>query len=612
MSTNTGESVWDRIAWMSLLALVVATTLAVAKIPFLPDTNPVVERFSGPQYFMLTALTLLSAGAWLIGWIRSGRSIALTYAHMAVAGLMGVALISTLFSAVRPLAFVGESGRYIGFVTWACCAAAFFLASQLVSSRPKLEPITRTFIIIGTIEALVAITQVLGVDVLRFQVPQQFLWMLAQGFGTLGNPNHLASILVLPCVLAYADAVAPRSRPWSIFSALATAVMGVALVASATRGAWVGVVVGLIAFTVIALRHRAVGVPRLIAGLLLAVLIAGLGFGVADNAIIETRFPSVAGSEDAVDLASSGRATLWRQSGVVFAQHPVIGVGPDSVRNAFKSAGLSSGKLGVFTDDPHGLPILLAVTVGAIGLLFAAAVLLLVLWPNLRSAASASQEPSSDLDVTSSWLPATLGLLTTALVSVLSIPMLLALMVALGVLHAHAVANSTLSVTPRTPLRVAIAAVLLLTFSVGFYTALVPLVHNARITATDLTVPLSDTAIRVLDDADQALPWRYEMLSRRTARFIEQAEYEHMSGQDDSGRGASRLQDLRDTLDVRVNRYPGDYYAWQSRVQAYVATARIVGAPGDTDDARSVIAAALERFPNDLELLAIADSLPLQ
>lgn len=596
---------WERASWLAFLALFAASTLAVAKIPLLPDTNAVVERFTGPEFAALTVLSAAAAVTWAVGWFLGGREVRLSWMHGALAAVCASAALSAFFARVRPLAIVGESGRYVGLVTWICCALALFLATQLIRSSARLTIITRVVIAVGAIEAVIGISQVLGLDILRFDFPEQYRWMLSQGVGTIGNPNQFSTVLLIPFILACSEALSTRDRLWRPLTIAATILIGIALVASATRGSWVGAVVGVIVLAVLALRCQFANAKALWIGT--AVLAGTLVVGalVADSAILGTRFDATSSDEPAIEQLSNGRLSLWRQGADVFAQHPVLGVGPDSLRNAYKAAGHSTGILGVFTDDPHSLPLLVALSFGIVGIVAMVWFLLAALRAPVMQVI---HDPKCASDATLSrmngWLAGTFALLTASLVSVTSLPMLLALALALGVVQAPYTRRARqVRVPVWTVSAVGVALVAFVAVALG--ASLVPLYHNARITQTELALPLSYEAVAVLDAADRALPWRYEMLSRRTSSLIDQAALEHSQGGAGVAAAETRLADLRSHLDARVAEFPAEYVAWHMRAQSYIASAVITGDPELAERSCSIVAEALDRFPNDLELIEL-------
>ncbi len=597
---------WENISWWAFMALYAGTTLAIAKLPFLPDVRPVIERMTGPHFLALTLLVGIAAATWLVAWLMGNRGIRITNAHLAALAFCAAAGVSAAQADVFPLAVVGEPGRYLGWMAWMCCLVAFFLASQLVNTPVRLESLTRLVIVVGIIQATVGVMQVLGADIMRFSIPEQHGWMLAQGIGTVGNPNQFSTVLLVPFIVACGEALSAQKGTRRTVAIGAALVMAVALVAAATRGSWIGALVGVAVLAALAIRTKAVS-PKAVAigaGVLIAAVLVGIL--ISDPAVMRTRFATDAGPEPTIEQLSNGRLRMWRQSATVFASAPVLGVGPDSIRNAFKAAGQSTGVIGVFTEDPHSLPILIAVSFGAVGLIVALWLLVSVLGPPVKRL-TCDETATQDTLLRVTWFAALVGVLVASLVSVLSVLMLLALALALGVVHAPEVVRVERVRQPSLAVArgVAVAACALSLFAV--VAALLPMHHNAQIWATAPSIPLSETHVTVLDSADRTLPWRHDIMTRRAGMLLQQALHEHAQGQNTESTGEGRLRKLCSHLDERVARYPGEYHAWLLRAQVHVVAAEKLGEDALAHKARSIAGQALKRFPNDPEFHEIAD-----
>lgn len=603
---------WERASWVVLLAAFVGATTAVSKLPFLPDTTPVTERFTGAEFLALTALTAVALGMWLVSWVSDGRRTQLTSAHPALLALAATVIVAATGAAVRPLAVVGDSGRYMGMTTWLCCALLFFLATQLVTTPQRMRTITFVFIAVGAIQGLLGVSQVVGMDIMRFQFPPDHQWMLSQGVGTIGNPNQFSSVLVIPFVLACAEVWWARDGRQRAFFAICATIMALALVTAATRGAWVGAFVGLVGLVLIVVRCKVATARTLLVATAAVVIVVLAGLAIADQAIMATRFDTDAPDQSAIEQLSNGRFTIWRQSASLFSSAPVVGVGPDSIRNALKASGLTTNVMGLFTDDPHSLPLLIAVSFGISGLLASVWLLVAVLAGPIRLAVARQPQcpPAEGRMRAHAWVAALLGLFATSLVSVLSIPMLTSLFVALGILHAPAAARPQASRVA--PVAIAAVSVVLATgfAAISLWASIPPVYHNLRIDRAPLATPLPTHSEEVLDEADRALPWRYDTMLVRTSWLLQQAGYEYMQGDNSEDTGIGRYMALRAHTDARVQLYPGDFFAWLMRARSYLAVADVLRVEPEglryAEEATAVVQEALKRFPNDPELLEIA------
>lgn len=142
--------------------------------------------------------------------------------------------------------------------------------------------------------------------------------------GAVANPNDLAAALV-PAIV-FAAVLAVTSRHWLgrtvAIVALATCLAG--LLMTQSRGAFAGLVVGLLAATVIAGALRPYAVV-----LCLIVAAASITYFFAFSSPLErTRLTNISAE------GSSGRADEWRLALRVAADHPLHGVGLDNFRTA--------------------------------------------------------------------------------------------------------------------------------------------------------------------------------------------------------------------------------------------------------------------------------------
>lgn len=594
---------WETIARSVLLTGVAVTFMAAAKIPFVADVTPVIGRFSTPRAIAIVLLSGLAFAAWLIALGRGELTIKPWKGHFVTLSGMAAVAASTAASAIPELALAGGDNRALGMFVWLSLGIVMFLMSQLVRSRAHLAAIARTLIACGTVQSLIAVAQVIGLDPLRLELSREMRWMLSQGVGTAGNPNFLASLLVVPFVLACVGILTERARWARIASVVAAASMAVSLFAANTRGAWVGVLVGIIMLVAtpdLRARMRSIGWGRL---LVACALILAVGFAVTDKAVLSTRFDTerAKSGEAAVDAISNGRTLLWRQALDVFASAPVLGVGPDSLQNAWRAQGFDLGVLGVLPDDPHNLALLVLDSFGILGATATVALVGATVIGSVTSIRDASTHGERKA-MTGGWLAAGGAAAATSMFSVGSIPLLLAMATVAGALQAQFLVPSDSPLRARTAAYVLAAIVLAATVASTNIVAL-PLVHAYRLSTVSWTVPLTDHELTILDAADRALPWRDTVTQLRFQTLTVQATWELDTGLTESGLGAERLDSLMEELDRRVERYPAEYTLWLARARAYYAAAYQL-----SDDeqrcrrALETVDEALAHFPGDIDL----------
>jgi len=321
--------------WYCFLALIAVTPLIIGALP--PQFGQ-IATFRGfdsvglPKLVTILVFGGLSLAALCVSVLRNETGLRwhpLLWVLVAIAGWAGV---SALFSASPALSIMGgyHSNEGLGAIVGYLLVA--FLAIQYVRSTRALRTVFMTAAVAASLVSAYALLQFVGVD--------PFGWVNETGrvFATLGNPDMLGTYLVFPVALAAGLALsAPRGRSafawWSV-----TALIAGALVATLTRGAWIGALAVALSFAVVsragewkASRRR----KLLVGGLLIAVV------GVASVAIVAIR-PRLAG--DATTLSalltslSNGRTVIWMTSLRSWLAHPITGWGPDGFGAAFQSA----------------------------------------------------------------------------------------------------------------------------------------------------------------------------------------------------------------------------------------------------------------------------------
>jgi len=244
---------------------------------------------------MQVAIALLLA-AWVVGLLRGTRqpvesSLLLPGGLWAAAGL-----VSILLARDRGAAW-GELGSL-----WLLLLAVPL--AEALASRWALERGRRAWTVAAVVAALVGLAQVAvgGAEV--------------RATGTVGHYMTYAGVMLLASQLLLGRVLFGPARG-RLLGAVALALVLAALLATQTRSAWVGLVVG----STVQLIWRA---PRL----LLLVPVLGAVAYLAAPAEIQERIRSFA---DPSDVTANERVYMWRAGLAMAADHPIAGVGPDNV-----------------------------------------------------------------------------------------------------------------------------------------------------------------------------------------------------------------------------------------------------------------------------------------
>jgi O-antigen ligase len=188
--------------------------------------------------------------------------------------------------------------------------------------------------------------------------------------GPLGMPNRFAQIMAILVPLALFQLQASKSRRGKFCAAASLGLVMVGFALGFSRGAAVGL--GATFLVTIALGHVSLRQLAVVGGALL-----GMALLVPQYAV---RLASLAKVADAVtdsggpglgdtDSSTQGRITEMVAGVLIFADHPLLGVGPEMYRRHYPEyARVAGGRVRPNTREAHSLPIHIGAEHGALGL----------------------------------------------------------------------------------------------------------------------------------------------------------------------------------------------------------------------------------------------------
>ena len=430
MSAAASNRLEERIAWYAVLALPAAVPLAYGGLPFGSATfaeNP----FIYPKIFVLALLVAVSASAWAWGVLRGTIIPRPVPGRWWLLAFMSLAAISAVFALDPVTAFFGGKYQRVGLMVMLLVAAAYVLVTQLVTSSDRLRALAWSTVGAGVVSAIVTVLESRGIDPLGLSRDNPAIFF--RGPSLLGNPDFTANYLVVCVVLAAALAFSAREVRWR---ALAWACFGanlLAVVVSLTRGAWVGVAVGLGALLFVTVRSKATRkTAAYLAGALVLVLVVAVV--VKGPSTFVARFKDLASAETAGD----SRFVLWGEAIKVTRERPLLGTGPDGYSlgwyGARSPASMRISGMESVTDDPHNLLLLMVATLGIPAGLLGTGLLIAPLVVTARTAL-ARELPPARLQY-AGWWCALLGLLAAFVFAANVVVLTLMLGIAIGVLLA--------------------------------------------------------------------------------------------------------------------------------------------------------------------------------
>jgi O-antigen ligase/Tfp pilus assembly protein PilF len=269
--------------------------------------------WSGVAQAIKPALSHLGASLLVLAlWptlLRRGTATSLV---APVVTLWGVAALSTVVGAAR-------IGTYRALYELTATMAIFLAASRLVTNRATAASVARTVATVGALASLIVWHQFLRPASPRFWGPTEI------PFGTMGNSNFMGALLAgaLPLALALAiEAARPLARN---LAAVASLLVGSALLLTRSRGAWIAAAVGLAAFGLL-LRHaerRPRGAGRVLALALAAAAVAAVALSVEERGPVG----HLASILDPGYTTNAQRLAWWSDALRISRDHPVLGAG---------------------------------------------------------------------------------------------------------------------------------------------------------------------------------------------------------------------------------------------------------------------------------------------
>ncbi len=193
----------------------------------------------GPLRWLVVTAGLLGAVAGLRGPLALPRATALGWLALLAALGLGAVL------AADPLhAWVGTPDRRLGWLSWVGFAMAW--AAGVALGRAGRERwLVRALVLGGLVATGGAVLSAVGV------LPDD--GVSGRVGGLAGSPSYLAALLVLLVpVSAGLAADTTEPRPWRCLAGVAATGGGVALAATLTRGAWLGLAVATLAVATLA------------------------------------------------------------------------------------------------------------------------------------------------------------------------------------------------------------------------------------------------------------------------------------------------------------------------------------------------------------------------
>ena len=331
--------------------------------------------------FLFEIIVLALIALWAARAVLNKRlKVRLPDAALPVAALV-------LFGLIQSVAIPDNTGRWmslsmdVGATRMTVTALVFMLASFVLISntfttRKRLSVLSAFLVIYGLVMAIFALVQ-------HFAWDGRFYWLrptlATSPFGPFANHNHFAGYMELLIPLPVALVIAREGRgEIRLLYLFAAAMMGVAAVASLSRGGMISIAAGMMFIALLGVRLRrekqlsrvAMFFSQAVVVIaIMSVIAAGIFWIGADPVIKRVTQGQAASSASAGETFRSSRGWIWRDTFSMIRANPILGVGLGAYETAFPIYSESDGSLRV--PQAHNEYLQVAADAGIVGVLIA-------------------------------------------------------------------------------------------------------------------------------------------------------------------------------------------------------------------------------------------------
>ena len=295
--------------------------------------------------------------------------------EIALPGYFTAVIAAAVFAQNPYLAFWGEPERGGGVFSLIHYGLLFFLALIFFDDEKKRRKLWNCAIAVSLFIAAIAVEQKFNF----FGIP--FLNYYERSASTIGNANFLAAYLLLLIFPTFAFALRSEKKREAAFYFSAAIIQGTAIISSDSRGAFFGLIAGVLLFLFLYPTKAELGfakrhIPKLTAVFLILAL-AGFfyfaktnesgNFSAPEDNIIR-RLTTISLSEHTTQT----RLLAWQISWNAFKEKPLLGWGPENFSIGFDkhfNPELEKwGKTETWFDRAHNFIFDIGVTSGIVGL----------------------------------------------------------------------------------------------------------------------------------------------------------------------------------------------------------------------------------------------------
>lgn len=322
------------------------------------------DAFGPLRFLVIPSAALLGCAAVFIGEPDTLRLPSRPVFALAV-GFVGWIGVTTFTGVDRWHAFVGTPDRHFGWLTWIVLAVVVLAVGQL--TERSIDLLLLAIVVATALVGVYSILELFDIGVVDRTFADDRIG------GPFGQPAYLGAAMALAVPLCIGWTIDRSDVPGRVVGVAASLGGIVALLASQSRAAWVGVALAA-AVTLVRNRRRIAGAPlRGIAAVTALVVVAAAATAaltpLGDRALSLTQLDGIADS----------RSDEWAVASRALAANPILGTGPEGYRIVFgkhvdEAYAIEHGRT-VITDRAHNSLLDVGVTTGVPGLLAYGAIL---------------------------------------------------------------------------------------------------------------------------------------------------------------------------------------------------------------------------------------------
>lgn len=245
--------------------------------------------------------------------------------------------VLVLFSSQTLLSFYGSYARQNGYLSYllyflwfALLSFNFFILKEKGQLKKMINNIVFSMFLSASLVSLYAILQYFGIDFFKWRDPA---YLTRRAFATLGQPNFLASFLLLTIPLTFYFFIIWKKIWFKFFALISSVLMIAAVFASASRGGLLALFFGLFLFTAYKLFFGSLNKQKKVIISFSFIVCIILSLFLVEKALpgrISKMFDLSYGS-------SAARVQIYSSAWSLFLNSPLIGYGQENLQDSFFS-----------------------------------------------------------------------------------------------------------------------------------------------------------------------------------------------------------------------------------------------------------------------------------